>query len=381
MSTATSRSPLASSTLNVRLPALFFRKYIKIFLTLIKIFFNLTKFVLTLTKILYNFFMDREIFLRHIPSDSVLTVDSSSLIVVESTSSSAKVNFCSASAPASVITVIDSDVPEPAMAVLHTIASLGDDEAEASDDSSVIQEHVDQIDASSDELEIIEAKSVAAAAAVAATDARLRFLRARRTSAPVLQASAWSSNYAPGPAVRPLWLPDDLHDRRSLTTFHQRPVVRRAAEPPHRATFRRQKERENRWENERREQEHSRLLIERRSARRVIPSDVYYLLSGQRVLEAFGVDFAGNVVIPELPPMPVATTPANKKLLSLREESLCDRVHDPALDFVPDPILHDPEPAPSDRSSVVVRLRQRTSELESVRLRQRLAEQESTRLR
>ena len=35
-----------------------------------------------------------------------------------------------------------------------------------------------------------------------------------------------------------------------------------------------------RWENERREEELSRLLIERRNARRVIPSDVPYHLSG-----------------------------------------------------------------------------------------------------
>ena len=263
------------------------------------------------------------------------------------------------------------------MAVLHTIASSGDDGAEASDDSSVTQEHVEQIDASSDELEILEAESVAAAAAVAAADARLRFLRARRTSAQVSQASARSTSSAPGPAVRPLWLPDDLPDRGPLATVPQRPEVRRAAEPPHRAAFRRQEEREERWENERREQERSRLLIERRNARRVIPSDVPYHLSGQRVLEASGVDFAGNVVVPELPPVPVATTPANIVLLPLREEHLRDRVHDPAPDVVPDPVLHDPEPAPSDRSSVVARLRQRISELESVRLRQRIAEQEA----
>ena len=109
-------------------------------------------------------------------------MDLSFSIVVDSTSSSAKVDSCSASAPPSVVTVTDSDVPEPAMAVLHTIASSGDDGAEASDDSSVTQEHVEQIDASSAELEILEAESVAAAAVVATADARLRFLRARRTS-------------------------------------------------------------------------------------------------------------------------------------------------------------------------------------------------------
>ena len=67
-------------------------------------------------------------------------------------------------------------------------------------------------------MEILEAKSVAAAAAVAAADARLRFLRARRTSAQVYQASAWSAISAVGSAVRLLWLPDELADRGSLAT-------------------------------------------------------------------------------------------------------------------------------------------------------------------
>ena len=67
--------------------------------------------------------------------------------------------------------------------MLHTIASSGDDGAEPSDDSSVTQKHVEQIDASSNELDILEAESVAAAAVVTAVDARMRFLRARRTSA------------------------------------------------------------------------------------------------------------------------------------------------------------------------------------------------------
>ena len=265
------------------------------------------------------------------------------------------------------------------MAVLHTIASSGDDGAEASNDSSVTQEHVEQVDASSDELEILEAESVAAAAAVASADARLRFLRARRTSAQVPQASAKSASSAPGPAVRPLWLPavEDLPDRGPLATVSLAPpVVRRAAEPAHRTAFRQQEMREERWEKERRDRERQ---VRRRA------TDVPYHLSGQRVLEASGIDFAGNVVIPELPPMPVATTPAvppaNIVLLPLREEHVRDRVHDLAPDVVPDPVLHDPEPAPSDRSSVVARLRQRISELESVRLRQRIAELESTRLR
>ena len=73
--------------------------------------------------------------------------------------------------------------------------------------------------------------------------------------------------------------------------------------------------------------------MERRNARRVIPSDVLYHLSGQRVLEVSGVDFAGNVVTSELPSMPGTTTPTdpptNVVLLSLREENLRDRVHDP----------------------------------------------------
>ena len=65
------------------------------------------------------------------------------------------------------------------MAVLHTIASSGDDEADANE-SSATQEHIEQIDASSKEMEIFEAESVAATVAVAAADARLRFVRTRR---------------------------------------------------------------------------------------------------------------------------------------------------------------------------------------------------------
>ena len=68
------------------------------------------------------------------------------------------------------------------------------------------------------ELDILEAKSVAAAAVVAAADARLRFLRARRMSAQVSQASARSTSFAPGPAVRSLLLPDSLLDRGRLAT-------------------------------------------------------------------------------------------------------------------------------------------------------------------
>ena len=136
--------------------------------------------------IFYNFIMEsRTISSATTPSDSVLTVDSSSSIVVDSTSSSAKMDSCSVSAHPSVVSVADSDVSEPAMAVLHTLASSGDDEAESSDDSSVTQEHVEQIDASSNELETLEAESIAAAAPVAAADAQLRFLRARRSSAQV----------------------------------------------------------------------------------------------------------------------------------------------------------------------------------------------------
>ena len=77
------------------------------------------------------------------------------------------------------------------MIVLHTIASLGDDGAEASDESSVTQKHVEHIDASSDELEILEAES-------------------------------------------------------PLATVPQLPEVRRAVESPHGAAFRRQEESEER---------------------------------------------------------------------------------------------------------------------------------------
>ena len=99
--------------------------------------------------------------------------------------------------------------------------------------------------------------------------------------------------------------------------------------------------------------------MERRNAHRVILFDVLYHLNEQRVLEASGVDFAGNVVKPELPPMPVPKVPAdppvNVMLLPLREKHLRDRVYDPVPEVH---VLHDPEPAPSDRSSVVARLRQ-----------------------
>ena len=77
------------------------------------------------------------------------------------------------------------------MAVLHTIASSGDDGAEdgdVSDDGEFdTLEHSGQIDPSSDELEIPETKSIAAAAAFAAADAHLLFLRARCT-APLLRS-------------------------------------------------------------------------------------------------------------------------------------------------------------------------------------------------
>ena len=391
-----SRSPLASSTFNDRLSAVFFRKYIKIFFTLIKLFFNYVK-------LFYSIIMDsRTIYSATssatTPAASVLTVDSSSSIVVDSTSSSIKVDSSSASAAPSVITVTDSDAPEPAMAVLHTIASSGDDGAGAGlddddDDVSDTVEHIEQIDPSSDELEILEAESVAAAAAVAAADARLRFLRARRTSTQVSQASARSTRSAPGPAVRPLWLPHDLPDRGPLATVPRLPLPdvrlpiatrpqrpahgqdravedgslvarrgavevgtfvarsstgrtvpagpprRQAVEPPRRAALRRQEEREEMWERQRRDQEHSRLLEERRSADRVIP----YHLSGQRALEASGVDFAGNVVVPEIPPV----------------VNIGDRVRVPKDDPSYD-MLH----ASSDRSSVVARLRHRIIELE-----------------
>ena len=82
------------------------------------------------------------------------------------------------------------------------------------------------------------------------------------------------------------------------------------------------------WERHRQDQERSRLLMERRNAHRVIPSDVPYHLSGQRVLEASGFDFAGNVVVPEIPP--VVNIP-------LREQHLRDRVHVPPVPAPPAP--------------------------------------------
>ena len=310
-----------------------------------------------------NFIMDsRTIFSATTPADAVLTVDSSSSIVVDSTSSSAKVDSCSASSPPSVVTVTDSDVPEPAMAVLHTIASSGYDGAEASH-SSATQEHIEQIDASSDELEILKAESVAAMAAVAAADARLRFLRARHVSAQASQASARSGRSAPGPAMRPFWLPaaEGPPDRGPLATVSLAPsAVRRAAERAHRTAFRQQEKREEKWEKER----HDRERQERRCA-----TDNPFHLSGQRVLEASGVDFAGNVVVPELPPVPVAATPANVVLLPLQEEHLRDSVHQQAprvLDQDPRPAVHlVTHSRPSYKSSVIAQLKLRISALQS----------------
>ena len=362
----TTRSPLASSTFNVRLSAVYFPKYIKIFFNYIKLIFNYVKLFFNYIKLFCTIIMDsRTISSATTPAPSVITVDSSSSIVVDSTSSSIKVDSCSASAAPSVITVTDSDAPEPAMAVLHTIASSDDDGAgHDDDDESDTVEHIEQIDPSSDELEILEAESAAAAAAVVAADARLRLLRARRTSAQASQASARSTRSAPGPAVRPLWLPHDLPDRGPLATvprlpLHEvhlplatvprRPDVPQAADPPRRqapepprrlaspslrrAALRRQEEREEVMESQRRDQERSRLFEERRSAHRVIP----YHLSGQRVLEA------SSVVVPEAPPV----------------VNTLDRAHVPNDDRSYD-MLH----AQSDRSSVVARLRQRIKELE-----------------
>ena len=74
------------------------------------------------------------------------------------------------------------------------------------------------------------------------------------------------------------------------------------------------------------------------------------------MLEASSIEFSGNVVVPELPFISVATTPANIVLLHLRKAHIRDRVHYLAPEVVPDSILHDPEPAPSDRSSEVPHL-------------------------
>ena len=381
MSTTT-RSPLASSTFNDRLSAVFFRKYIKIFFIRIKLFFNYIK-------LFYTIIMDsRTISSATTPAASVLTVDSSSSIVVDSTSSSIQVDSCSASAAPSVITVTDSDAPEPAMAVLHTIASSGDDGADHDDDDvSDTVEHIEQIDPSSDELEILEAESVAAAAAVAAADAHLRFLRARRTSTQVSQASARSTRSVQAPAVRPLWLPHDLPDRGPLATVPRLPLPevrlplatvprhpdvpqataplrRQAVEPPRRIALRREEEREEMWERQRRDQERSRLLEERRSALRVIP----YHLSGQRVIEASGFDFDGSVVVPEIPPVVntrdrvhVPPVPAHPACRDPEQNDIGMGVGDlEPLSAAEYDMLH----APSDRSSVVARLRQRVNELE-----------------
>ena len=159
--------------------------------------------------------------------------------------------------------------------------------------------------------------------------------------------------------MRPLWVSasEDFLDRGPLATVSRAPAtVRRAAEPAHRTAFRQQEEREERWEKERRDRE-------RQELRRT--TDISYYLSGQRVLEAAGVDFGGHVVIPELSPradsglamaapgpairnpLPLssvagtiyesearapAVSPGNIVLLPFREEHLRDRVHDPVPD-------------------------------------------------
>ena len=190
---------------------------------------------------------------------------------------------------------------------------------------------------------------------------------------PDVTGSARSTRSAPGPAVRPLWLPDGLPDRGPLATVLQRSEVRHSAEPPRRTAIRLQEKREEKYDNDRRvhdmRAERSRLLIERRNARCVIPSDVPYHLSGQRVLETSSVDFAGNVVVPELPPVPVAATPADTMLLLLGEDHLRNRVHQQTL-RVPD---QDLQPAvhcvmhslPSDKSSVIAQIKLRISEPQS----------------
>ena len=111
--------------------------YIKIFFALVIIFFILIIFVLTLTEILDGFSMDSgAIPWATTPADSLFMVVSSSTMVVDLTDSLAKLDSCSASTPPSVVTVTNRDALEPAMALFHTIASLGDNGAEASDSSA-----------------------------------------------------------------------------------------------------------------------------------------------------------------------------------------------------------------------------------------------------
>ena len=96
--------------------------------------------------------------------------------------------------------------------------------------------------------------------------------------------------------MRPLWLSaaEDFPDRGQLATVSRDPsAVLRAAEPAHRTEFRKQEEREERLEKERRDRE-------RQERRRT--TDISYHLSGQRVLDAAGVDFGGHIVIPGLLP-------------------------------------------------------------------------------
>ena len=118
-----------------------------------------------------------------------------------------------------------------------------------------------------------------------------------------------STSSSPGPEVRPLLLADGLPDCGPLAICPQRREVRHAAEPLRRAAIRQHEERKKRGENVHEVRaERFRPLIERPNAGRVIPSDIPHHLGVQRVLEPSCVDYAGIVVVPELPLLPVAAT-------------------------------------------------------------------------
>ena len=358
LATTAPRSPSTSSTLNVRLSAVFFQIYINNFFTLIK-------FIFILTKVFYDFIIESgTISSETTPSDSVLTVDPSSSIVADSTNLSAEVDSCSASAPASVATVTDSDVRVPAMAVLQTIASPGGDGASASDGSSFIQECIEQIDTSSDEQMILEAESGSSCGCGRGRPAALPsgaplFCPGLAGVGQVSKFCFWTCSATTlAPSRRGPSRPRATSDRLSCSpscSAHGGAIESIGIQIA----------------GDERGEEGGR-TTRPRTSRRSLREKVHHHLSGTRVLEADGVDFGGGFVVPEMQTrarggfaLPArAVSPGNIVLLALQEEHLRNRAHDPAPDVVPNPVLHDPEPAPSDRSSVVSRICQLISELE-----------------
>ena len=82
--------------------------------------------------------------------DTVCRVESSSLFVIESSSSSAKIASCIHLAADAVLMINFINVLEPAIAALHNIAYWADDGARARSISSASRRHSYQVDMSSE---------------------------------------------------------------------------------------------------------------------------------------------------------------------------------------------------------------------------------------